>query len=825
MTIGILILNHGSPNLLRNAVEVDYFKHTERQDLQVTTVNDFTFVVNRTVFPKMGDVEYNGIDLFHAFIDMTVLAYGRIYRLDFTRYSPAATPGVAELEIISRPTLNDGSTGGPCTQISEDFVFDTLQFTVDITGTLQTQDNNGVITTSCSYAEDITITNSASSLQVGDEISQGDWTFRVTALNGTTTTNSVTYNTPTTGNSTIDAADLLDSLVDDINAIPDLSAEKIGNGIYVESNVQFTVETPTGELFDILAPFSDEDETGTTVHWTAINNITELPTQCKHGLITLVSNSDEEVDDVYLQFIGGENQDGPGVWEETVRPGLRNSFDETTLPYQIVRQGVFDAQGNLTNVKFVVSPIDWEKRLVGDEGTNPRPSWAPDVGEELGRPINRTLFFQNRLVTLSDENVVMSRSADIFNFWVKTALTISAIDPIDIRASNTYASVLTDGIVVTNGLVLFSAFQQFLVSTENDVLAPDAVKIRSLSSYDYNVATNPFTMGSSIGFISEAGQNSRFYEMPIVSRDVDPEVLENSRAIARRFPQGIEFIGHSKEDGFLTFLEYDSPDIYAFRYFNNGDQRIQSAWFRFTIDGTGIFHSMIEEKYYLVQNVNDRNYLVKMDIRDRQSAVSNTGSEYFYRVNLDFKENVTDVAYSQKRTTFTYNGPVLADKISEKKLYAVKGIDIQPVTYENGVYSVHGNWTGPGDLAVGYVYEYRVDFPTFFQQEQSGNSYKSSTATSLTLHRIKMDFGPTGYFKTIVKRLGRDDYEVEYESTPMDVTDADTLPYVPNKVEAVSIYDRNTNVDISLTSEHPAPCTLWSATWEGDFTQRYYKRG
>ena len=85
--------------------------------------------------------------------------------------------------------------------------------------------------------------------------------------------------------------------------------------------------------------------------------------------------------------------------------------------------------------------------------------------------------------------------------------------------------------------------------------------------------------------------------------------------------------------------------------------------------------------------------------------------------------------------------------------------------------------------------------------------------------------GPTGYFKTIVKRLGRDDYEVEYESTPMDVTDADTLPYVPNKVEAVSIYDRNTNVDISLTSEHPAPCTLWSATWEGDFTQRYYKRG
>ena len=88
-----------------------------------------------------------------------------------------------------------------------------------------------------------------------------------------------------------------------------------------------------------------------------------------------------------------------------------------------------------------------------------------------------------------------------------------------------------------------------------------------------------------------------------------------------------------------------------------------------------------------------------------------------------------------------------------------------------------------------------------------------------------MNFGPTGYFKTILKRLGRDDYIVEYESLPLDNTDADELPYVAEKIETVSIYDRNTNIDLFLTSEHPAPCTLWSATWEGDYTERYYRRG
>ena len=65
---------------------------------------------------------------------------------------------------------------------------------------------------------------------------------------------------------------------------------------------------------------------------------------------------------------------------------------------------------------FAVSPIDWEPRLVGDETTNPRPSFAPNSDDETdARPINKVLFYRNRLVFLSDENVIMSRSSDFFN--------------------------------------------------------------------------------------------------------------------------------------------------------------------------------------------------------------------------------------------------------------------------------------------------------------------------------------------------------------------------------------------------------------------------
>lgn len=713
------------PDLIKANQDVAYLAHKERQDLQVTTVNDFTFITNRRVFPKMGEIEFNGIDKYHAFIDISVVAYGYKYELIF-------------------------SPGG----------------TAD-------------------------------------------------------------FQTPTDGSAALDAEAILKGLRSDIRGMG-YTCEIIGSGLYVESDTEFTVETPTDELFDILAPFSEEVE-GTIVHWTAIQNVTELPTQCKDGLIVLVSNSDVEQDDIYLKFVGSEGKDGPGVWEETVKPGLRNTFDETTLPYQIVRQAIID-NDVVTGIKFVLSPVNWEPRLVGDEETNPRPSWAPVFGEEEGRPINKVLFFQNRLVTLSDENVVMSRSGDIFNFWVKTALTVSPIDPIDIRASNTYASVLQDGVVLTNGLVLFSPFQQFLVTTENDVLAPDAVKIRSLSSYAFSAATNPIVLGASLGFISEAGTNSRFYEIPQVFRDEDPPLLDNSRSIARRFPAEIEFIASSKEEGLVTFLKYRENTIYCFRYFSNGQERLQSAWFKFTILGEGLFHYMIEDKYYVVDTIDGKNYLTSMDLRDRVPATDNQGEQYFYRVNTDYREEVTGTK-SGRKTTFNYTGPMIADKISAKKLYAVQGSNISPVDYKNNVYSVRGDWTkinpetGEVDpIAVGYLFEYLVEFPTFYKQDQAGQFFKSATASSLTLHRIEMNFGPTGYFKTILKRLGRDDYTVEYEALPLDSTDADELPYVADKIETVSIYDRNTNIDLFLVSEHPAPCTLWSATWEGDYTDRYYRR-
>ena len=49
-------------------------------------------------------------------------------------------------------------------------------------------------------------------------------------------------------------------------------------------------------------------------------------------------------------------------------------------------------------------------------------------------------------------------------------------------------------------------------------------------------------------------------------------------------------------------------------------------------------------------------------------------------------------------------------------------------------------------------------------------------------------------------------------------------PYLEEYVKTVPVYEKNNNVEITLKSTHPSPCTLRSMSWEGDYTPKFYRR-
>jgi len=679
---------------------------------------------------------------------------------------------------------------------------------------------------------------------------------------------------------TNDKYEFKDDLTDPDN---EYYCRQIGNGIYISrpaSEGTFNITSPVGELLNVLT--------------SSIDDIAELPKQCKHGYVVKVANSEAEEDDYYVKFFGNYGRDGDGIWEECAKPGTEIAYDPATMPIQLIREA---------NGTFTVKQVTWENALVGDTaadgGTNPR-------GSFVGQTINKMLFFRNRLVMLSDENVVMSQPGEFFNFWSKSAITHTATDMIDLSCSSEYPAIVYDGLQVNAGLVLFTKNQQFMLTTDSDVLSPITAKINALSSYNFNSETNPVSLGTTTAFLDNAGKYTRFFEMQSVLREGEVTVLEQSKNISKAFPKNINLIANSRENSTIFFATKGTSKLYGFRYYTTGEQRLQQSWFEWELGGEIQHIAMLDDALYgIVENiVNDKSFtgngsttsfdtafdpmpaLSKLNVQingiDQTSGFSLSSSSIVFTsapannstirvyeprsvmqkfsIKLDDNSHtiVEDATYrvhldnakSFAHTNLTYvsNGHytkfdhTAADFNSSRQLYAVAvstGSDkdfnglLTPVTTfdDNGTTKVKipGNWTTSDsdkafNVVLGYDFDMEVEFPTIYVGRREGESYRSDIQASLVLQRTKFSLGPSGVYKVTLKRIGKPDYSEVFESVKADTYTANTAGIDGEQIVNIPIYEKNTNLTLLLNSQHPSPATLYSMNWEGNYSDRYYKR-
>ena len=117
-----------------------------------------------------------------------------------------------------------------------------------------------------------------------------------------------------------------------------------------------------------------------------------------------------------------------------------------------------------------------------------------------------------------------------------------------------------------------------------------------------------------------------------------------------------------------------------------------------------------------------------------------------------------------------------------------------------------------------------VKFPTIYVIQQQGDRFRSQTQGSLVLHRLKFNFGPLGVYETKLERVGKPDYVELYEAVIADSYIANRVQFTPDSRATIPVYEKNTNLTLTLKSSHPSPATLYSMTWEGDYSNRFYKR-
>ena len=833
----------------------NYLQTATPENLQFLTINDTTFANNRDI-SDYTQAEINGggtpagksagdartvttvgttgttdstPDAHFGFVELLRTENGRQYGLNIHGANTTVTTVTRATRIkIESDTLDESDGTGHCPGIgTQVFSIDqgskkNLIFRINTLGQQgvspnysASQNGPGGNNYRCSYNREVVLLHGGEGWVTGDTVtvtldsaSQNfNYTIRVedhesTEVNATVSSAGDGLIRPEPTPFDADTAVTADTIIGGILAdLPSgVTGKHIGTGIYLSSANPFTVDVVEEDLMRCFQ--------------SSINDVQNLPNQCKHGYIVKVSNAlRADEDDYYLRFDGQNNKDGVGSWSECAKPGIAKTL--TNMPLVIQRTAT---------TTFTVKQFTYKDREVGDDLTNPLPSF-------VGSRINKVLFFRNRLALLSGENVITSRPGSLGtpDFFIETALTVSASDPVDISAASMFPSELFDGIETNTGLLIFSTNQQFLLAADDTVFNPDTAKLRSISTFNYNETIAPISLGTTVAYIDNSGKFSRFNEMANIRREGEPSIVDVSKVVPTLLPKDIDLLTNSRENSIILMSKTGSDEVFGYRYFQVSEQRQQAAWFKWKLNNPLTYHFIINDEYFFLDS---DYYLQSIKLVQTSNDPSIVQDETDFLLHVDNHTTVSGGSFNPATNITTFSGVGWLNTVTtpnhdlvvvDKNTSASRVGRYAKPTVSGTSFTLPGKWDGV-ELVIGYIYPYEVKFPRFYPTRQQGNASRADVNASLVLHRIKIHFGKIGLYETTLKRVGKPDYTEVYESTQLDEYDVSDAPYLDEFIKTIPVYERNTNVDVILRSSHPAPATLRALAWEGDFSPRFYKR-
>lgn len=626
-------------------------------------------------------------------------------------------------------------------------------------------------------------------------------------LDGTT----YTQNSGTNAN----ADSIATGLRNQINGSNGFTATVVGPGIHITKSSAFTLETRGATQDGGLYGFQSE-----------VNTVSALPSQAHNGYKVRVVNSQEiDVDDMWLEFFttSGGNY-GVGTWEESVGPGIEFELDPLTLPHRLTRT----ANGN-----FEYRPIDWDDRVIGDNTTNPAPSF-------VGQTISNIFLYRNRLGFISNESVVMSRAGDLFNFFNTTALTAVDDDPIDIAVSTAKPVTLNYVQPTSVGLILFGGNEQFLLSTDSDILSPKSTKINTLSSYECDQNLEAVALGTSVGVVSKTSLYSKIFDLSNISNDRPPDFNELTNNVPELIPSSINSFIASPALSVISAGTVGSSTIYQYRFLQLNDRRVQT-WYKWELTGTLLEQFFDDSIYYSV--VRNGNSVEVFSVNLRQSSQDGfltlpTGEKA--DVCLDYWTVNPYRTYSSANDTTTISLPY--DHVTGKTftVMALGGLigdnndvssqSVGAVLYPtitgsagNFTVSIDGDYRGR-DLIIGYLYNMEVELPKFYLTKSESGYASSDLDGDLVIHRINVAAGLGGPVKYKIDLTGIPTWENTVSVTQPNQYVLNNVNMAASSVHTVPIYQRNKSTAIKIIGDTPFPVTLLSLTWEGRYNTRFYKR-
>lgn len=519
-----------------------------------------------------------------------------------------------------------------------------------------------------------------------------------------------------------------------------------------------------------------------------VGDVGRLPRFAPNGYLVRVEGAaGDSADDYYLEF----SQDVPGFgnegyWIECVAPDVEYKFNLATMPHQLVLDGG----------QYRIEPGEWKDRQVGDDETNPVPSF-------IGSTINDIVMFQGRLVFLSGCNVIMSRTNRYTDFWANSATVLVDSDPIDISSASARSTpVFRYAVPHNRDLVIFSEFAQFIVFGRN-ALTPANTSLVLTTTYEAEMNTSPVAAGKNVFYPINYGRFTGIKEFYTEgSTDINA-----SRPITAHCTQYLDgkvslLTTSTTFDLLLVQTQTSKRRLYAYEYVWLGDEKAQSAWSTWTFPWDIEHVFFMENEIMFVYRLDNMFYLGRMDL----ARVDDT--EY-YQVNLDSKVSVTDV-HTEVSLPYSHDNI----KLIQGGGCPNPGLEAPVESIDGTVARLHRDMLG-GAVIVGIPYMSRFVPTKPIIRDQNGIPVGTGR---LMVFTYKLTCTDTGAFDAVVSSPWHEDSVTYFSGRYLNSTyNRVGVPALESGTYEIPFMNDVDYATLEIRSDYPTPLRINRLEWKGDY--------
>ena len=465
----------------------------------------------------------------------------------------------------------------------------------------------------------------------------------------------------------------------------------------------------------------------------------------------------------------------------------------------------------------------WEQRTVGDPQSAPNPSF-------VGEKITGISFFKNRLILMSQENVVCSQAGHFLRFYPSTVITVVDNDPIDISAGAVTRMEFRHALQQSTGLMMFADNSQYILQTRTEAFSPATAELNLISSFSHTTEIMPLDLGSSFVTIEENDKSLAVNEITLAGDR--PLRKDISKLIPSYIPNGIDLITNSLSASLFGIKSIQEPEsLYLFRYYTQDNERLLASWFKWTFPSEVLLVEFHEDEIFIVLEGDDNPILCHSELLTETpgGAIEFEGHYMDLRLDVfDYHPSMSYISADDETRIYLRQGANIAN--ATFALVKLSSDDSSYVTYPTVVHdsggaagqqyyvTVEGDQTDE-QYATGYRYISEARFPGFYVKQDK----QADELNIPTVHRARFYSHESGPFKAVLNVPGRNEFSLTFPQISANSTPTNKPPMIRNAENIVPIMAKGRDADLKIVCDSPFPLALITMIWEGTYNNKGIK--